>query len=151
MPMKNPPHPGLTVKHDCIEPLGLTVGATAEALGVSRKQLSALINGRAGVSAEMALRLAKAFGGSALVWLRMQAAYDLAAAERAPPRRVKQARAMSKASPYQFREWRLRPRFASAERQMCSGNAGEGARRERGLSDVTQPPNLRRFRAAGGL
>jgi addiction module HigA family antidote len=90
MPMKNPPHPGLTIKHDCIEPLGLTVGATAEALGVSRKQLSAVINGHARVSAPMALRLAAAFGGSAQVWLHMQANYDLARALLTPPRSVKQ-------------------------------------------------------------
>jgi antitoxin HigA-1 len=89
MAMKSPPHPGLTVKHDCIEPLGLTVTAAARALGVSRKQLSEVINGRAAISAEMALRLAQAFGGTALVWLRMQAAYDLAEAERSPPRNVR--------------------------------------------------------------
>lgn len=80
MPMKNPPHPGLAVREDCIEPLGLTVTETARKLGVSRKQLSEVVNGRAGISPEMAIRLDKAFGGGAETWLRLQAAYDLAQA-----------------------------------------------------------------------
>ena len=80
MPMKNPPHPGLSVRHDCIEPLGLTVSETAKRLGVSRKQLSDLVNGHAGISPEMAIRLDKAFGGGAETWYRLQAAYDLARA-----------------------------------------------------------------------
>ena len=57
MPMKNPPHPGLSVRHDCLEPLGLTVTEAARRLGVSRKQLSELVNGRSGISPEMAIRL----------------------------------------------------------------------------------------------
>jgi antitoxin HigA-1 len=80
MPMKNPPHPGLSVRHDCLEPLGLTVSEAAKNLGVSRRQLSDLVNGRAGISPEMAIRLDKAFGGGAETWYRMQAAYDLAQA-----------------------------------------------------------------------
>ena len=80
MPMKNPPHPGLSVRHDCLEPLGLSVTETARRLGISRKQLSDLLNGRAGISPEMAIRLDKAFGGGADTWLRLQAAYDLAQA-----------------------------------------------------------------------
>jgi addiction module HigA family antidote len=80
--MKNPPHPGLSVRHDCIAPLGLTVTEAAERLGVSRKQLSDIVNGRAGISPEMAIRLDKAFGGGAETWLRLQAAYDLAQAAR---------------------------------------------------------------------
>ncbi len=80
MPMKNPPHPGLSVRHDCLEPLGLSVTEAAKRLGVSRKQLSDLVNGRAGISPEMAIRLDKAFGGGADTWLRLQAAYDLARA-----------------------------------------------------------------------
>ena len=80
MAMKTPPHPGLSVKHDCLEPLGLTVTEGARALGVSRKQLSELVNCRAGISPEMAIRLDKAFGGGAETWLRLQAAYDLAQA-----------------------------------------------------------------------
>ena len=82
MPMKNPPHPGLSVRADCLEPLGLTVTAAAKALGVSRQSLNNLINGQAGISPEMAIRLDKAFGGGAETWLRLQAAYDLAQAER---------------------------------------------------------------------
>ena len=78
--MKNPPHPGLSVRHDCLEPLELSVTEAAKKLGVSRKQLSELVNARSGISPEMAIRLDKAFGGGADTWLRMQAAYDLAQA-----------------------------------------------------------------------
>lgn len=80
MPMKNPPHPGLSVRADCLEPLGLTITEAAKALGVSRQALNNLIHGQAGISPEMAIRLDKAFGGSAETWLRLQAAYDLAQA-----------------------------------------------------------------------
>ena len=78
--MKNPPHPGLSVRYDCLEPLELSVTEAARKLGVSRKQLSELVNARSGISPEMAIRLDKAFGGGADTWLRMQAAYDLAQA-----------------------------------------------------------------------
>jgi antitoxin HigA-1 len=78
MPMKNPPHPGESVRADCLEPLGLTVTAAAKALGVSRQALNNLIHGQAAISPEMAVRLDKAFGGGAETWLRLQAAYDLA-------------------------------------------------------------------------
>ena len=78
--MKNPPHPGLSVRHDCLEPLDLSVTEAARKLGVSRKQLSELVNGRSGISPEMAIRLDKLFGGGADTWFRMQAAYDLAQA-----------------------------------------------------------------------
>ena len=78
--MKNPPHPGLSVRYDCLEPLGLSVTEAARKLGVSRKQLSELVNARSGISPEMAIRLDKAFGGGADTWFRMQAAYDLARA-----------------------------------------------------------------------
>jgi addiction module HigA family antidote len=80
MPMKNPPHPGRSIKDACLEPLELTVTAGAAVLGVARHTLSRVINGQAGISPEMAIRLEKAFGGSADSWLRMQAAYDLAQA-----------------------------------------------------------------------
>lgn len=80
MPMKNPPHPGLSVRHDCLEPLGLSVTEAAGKLGISRKQLSDILNGHSGLSAEMAIRLDKAFGGGADTWLRLQATYDLAQA-----------------------------------------------------------------------
>ena len=78
MSMKNPPHPGLSVRHDCLEPLGLSVTEAAEKLGVSRKQLSDVVNGHSGISPQMAIRLDKAFGGGANTWYRLQAAYDLA-------------------------------------------------------------------------
>jgi len=74
MPMHGPPHPGLSIRHDCLEPLRLTVTDAAQKLGVSRKQLSDLVNGHAGISPEMAIRLDKAFGGGAETWLRLQAA-----------------------------------------------------------------------------
>ena len=80
MPMTHPPHPGLSVRHDCLEPLGLSVTEAAQKLGVSRKQLSDVVNGHAGISPEMAIRLDKAFGGGANTWYRLQAAYDLAQA-----------------------------------------------------------------------
>ena len=82
MRMKNPPHPGLSVRHDCLEPLGLSIADGAKALGVTRQALNNLVTGKAGISAEMAIRLEKAFGGGAETWLRMQAAYDLVQAEK---------------------------------------------------------------------
>jgi len=78
MAMKNPAHPGEVIRALCIEPLDLTVTDAARALGVSRKTLSMLLNGRCGISPEMAIRLSKAFGGSAESWLVQQAQYDLA-------------------------------------------------------------------------
>ena len=81
MCMHNPPHPGEILRELCLEPLRLTVTDAAAALGVSRKTLSAILNGRAGVSPEMAIRLAKAFGTSAESWLYQQMQYDLWLAE----------------------------------------------------------------------
>lgn len=80
MPMQNPPHPGLAIRHDCLEPMGLSLTAAAERLGVSRKQLSSVVNGHAGISPEMAIRLDRVFGGGAATWHQLQAAYDLAQA-----------------------------------------------------------------------
>jgi antitoxin HigA-1 len=80
--MKNPPHPGLSVRHDCLEPLGISVTQGAKILGVTRQALNNLVNGKAAISPEMAIRLDKAFGGGAETWLRLQAAYDLAQAEK---------------------------------------------------------------------
>jgi addiction module HigA family antidote len=80
--MKNPTHPGNVVRHDCLEPLGLSVTAGAKALGVSRQALNNVVNGRSGISPEMAIRLSKAFGSTPETWLRMQLAYDLAAARK---------------------------------------------------------------------
>jgi addiction module HigA family antidote len=82
MRMKNPPHPGLSVRLDCLEPLGLSVSEGAKALGVTRQAMNNLVSGKAGISAEMAIRLEKAFGGGAETWLRMQAAFDLAQVEK---------------------------------------------------------------------
>ena len=82
MAMKNPPHPGLTVRHDCLEPLGLTVTAGAKVLGVTRQALNNLVNGKSGISSEMAVRLAKAFGSNAETWLGIQMDYDLAQVRR---------------------------------------------------------------------
>ncbi len=77
MKMHNPPHPGEILRELCLDPLGLSVTAAAEALGVSRKTLSAILNCRAGISPEMALRLSKAFETSAESWLEQQMQYDL--------------------------------------------------------------------------
>ena len=82
MTMKNPPHPGLSVRHDCIEPLDLTITEAANILGVTRQALNNLVNGKSGISPEMAIRLDKAFGGGAETWLRLQMAYDLAQARK---------------------------------------------------------------------
>lgn len=81
MKMRNPPHPGETLRELCLEPLGISVTRTAEALDVSRKTLSAILNGRAGVSPELALRLSKAFDTSAESWLNQQMHHDLWVAE----------------------------------------------------------------------
>lgn len=77
MAMPNPPHPGEIVRAECLDPLGLTVTRAAEGLGVTRQALSDLVNGHAGISVEMAIRLSKAFGSSPETWLGMQMAYDL--------------------------------------------------------------------------
>ena len=82
MPMKNPPHPGRSIAVDCLQPFGLSVTEGARILGVSRQTLSNLVNGNGGISPEMAIRLSKAFGGTAQAWLKMQLAYDLAQAEK---------------------------------------------------------------------
>jgi addiction module HigA family antidote len=78
--MKNPPHPGQIIKIDCLPDLNMTVGAAARALGVSRQTLDKIINGRGGVTPDMAIRFEKVFGSSAETWLRMQLAHDLAQA-----------------------------------------------------------------------
>ena len=89
MPMNTPPHPGQVIRRAIVEGLGLTITAAAEGLGISRKQLTQLVNRHAGVSPEMAIRLEKGIGSSADAWLRMQAAYDLAQAQKASKIRVK--------------------------------------------------------------
>src|ERR671911_1368563 len=82
MLMHNPPHPGEVLRDLCLEPLGLSVTGAAAALGVSRKTLSALLNGRAGISPEMAVRLSIAFGTSSESWMNQQTQYDLWHAEK---------------------------------------------------------------------
>ena len=80
--MHNPPHPGEILRDLCLEPMGLSVTRAAGALGVSRKTLSAILNGRAGISPEMAIRLSLAFNTSAESWLNQQSQYDLWQAEK---------------------------------------------------------------------
>jgi len=82
MLMHNPPHPGEVLRKLCLEPLGLSVTAAAKALGVSRKTLSGILNGRSGISPEMAVRLSIAFNTTAESWLNQQVQYDLWWAER---------------------------------------------------------------------
>lgn len=82
MLMHNPPHPGAVIKELCIEPLGLSVTQAAKALGVSRKTLSSILNGKAGISPEMAVRLSIAFNTSSESWLNQQTQYDLWEAEK---------------------------------------------------------------------
>jgi len=80
MPMKNPPHPGSSIKDACLEPLGLSVTEAAKVLGIARHTLSRVLNGHAGISPDMAIRLEKAGWSNADHWLRLQTAYDLAQA-----------------------------------------------------------------------
>ena len=80
--MKNQPHPGRSIRNACLEPLGLSIAEGAKILGVSRQALNNVIIGKSGISPEMAIRLTKAFGSTEETWLRMQLAYDLAAARK---------------------------------------------------------------------
>jgi len=82
MTMKNPPHPGRSIRSACLEPLGLSISEGAKILGVTRQALNNVIAGKSAVSPEMAIRLTKAFGSTEETWLRMQLAYDLAAARK---------------------------------------------------------------------
>ncbi len=77
MPMYDPPHPGEIIREFCIEALHISVTEAAKALGVTRKTLSSLLNGRSGISPEMALRISKVFGRTPEGWLRLQIQYDL--------------------------------------------------------------------------
>ena len=80
MPMKNPPHPGHSIKDACLVPVGLSVTKGAKVLGVARHTLSRVLNGQSGISPEMAIRLEKAGWSTAEHWLRLQVAYDLSQA-----------------------------------------------------------------------
>lgn len=86
MRMYNPPHPGEVLRELCLESLGLSVTAAAEALGVARKTLSAILNGHSGISPEMAIRLGKAFGTTPESWLNQQVQYNLWVAEQRSPK-----------------------------------------------------------------
>lgn len=100
MAMKNPPHPGHSIKDACLEPLNLTVTAGAKVLGVSRQTLNNVLHGKSAISPDMALRLSMAFGSSAETWLRMQVAYDLAETrKRAKGMRVKRVQRMASLHP----------------------------------------------------
>ena len=77
MEMFNPPHPGEILLEECIKPLNMSISALALRIGTSRKNLSEIVNGKTGISAEMALKLSKAFGTSAQFWLNLQQSYDL--------------------------------------------------------------------------
>ena len=84
MTMKNPPHPGLSVRHDCIEPLGLTITEAAEVLGVTRQTLNNLVNGKSGISADMAIRIGLLTSTTPESWLTGQSKWDLWQASRKP-------------------------------------------------------------------
>jgi antitoxin HigA-1 len=93
MPMKNPPHPGRSIRNACLEPLGLSVTEGTKVLGVTRQALNNVINAKSGISPEMAIRLSKAFGGTPETWLGMQIAYDLAQARKKENIKVRRLRA----------------------------------------------------------
>ena len=82
MAMKNPPHPGYSIKENCLDPLGLNVTEAAKVLGVARHTLSRVLNGHVAISPEMAIRLEKAGWSNAELWMRRQISYDLAQARR---------------------------------------------------------------------
>ena len=86
MGMKNPPHPGLSIRENCLAPVGLSVTEAAKVLGVARHTLSRVLNGHAAVSPEMAIRLEKAGWSSAEFWLRRQTSYNLAQARKGEDR-----------------------------------------------------------------
>lgn len=98
--MKNPPHPGLSVRINCLEPMGLSIAEGAKVLGVTRQTLNNLVTGKSGISPEMAFRLSKAFGSSPETWLGMQLDYDLAQVRRREKEiHVKRVRAPSHPNP----------------------------------------------------
>ncbi len=97
MPMLSPPHPGANLKEDVLTPLGLSVTETAKALGISRKTLSEIVNGKSSITPDIAVRLERAFSAPpAEMWLRLQAAYDLRrAVQRLKKTPVRRLRSMS--------------------------------------------------------
>ncbi len=98
MMMTDPPHPGCSIRENCLKPLGLTVSQAARALGVARHTFSRVLNGHAAISPEMAIRLEKVGWSNAGFWLRRQAAYDLMQARRDADRLDVQPIAISQAA-----------------------------------------------------
>ena len=125
MAMKNPPHPGLSVRHDCIDPFDLTITETADILDATRQTLNNLVNSKSGISPEMAMRLDKALGGGAETWLRLKMAYDLAQA-RQHEREIKVKRVTRRVG-----------RAAAAKERRCR-------------ETLSRPPASRAFEFAGG-
>ncbi len=95
--MHNPPHPGEIIRELCLDPMGLSITQAADALGVSRKTLSGLVNGRSGISPEMAIRLSIAFDTTPESWMNQQTQYDLARAEKDRPKIAKKVKALAAA------------------------------------------------------
>ena len=121
MPMKNPPHPGDFIRTEIIEPAGLTVTAAAAALQVSRPALSSLLNGKADLSGDMALRIEKAFGVKMDTLMRMQSTYDIAKTRK----REKQIRIRRIHRTLPARQLALRPFSKSQKSNAHSGRATE--------------------------
>jgi len=122
--MKNPAHPGRIVRSACLEPLGLSVTEGAKILGVTRQTLTKIVNGGSGISAEMAIRLAKAFGGTAETWIRLQASYDLAQARKAEGKiKVRRQHLPQELHAGRIRVWR--PKVRSMSRGCGAGRARE--------------------------
>jgi len=95
--MHDPPHPGEVIRELCLEPIGLSITDAAEALGVSRKTLSSLVNGRCAISPEMAIRLSIAFDTTPESWMNQQTQYDLAKAEKQRPRLARKVKTLAAA------------------------------------------------------
>jgi len=113
--MKDPPHPGRSIRNACLEPLGLSVTEGARILGVTRQALNNVVNGKSGISPEMAIRLTKAFGSTPETWLQVQLAYDLAQARKnerkIKVRRVRLGRALEPATRGKVRLGAMRGRI----------------------------------------
>ena len=119
MKMHNPPHPGEVLSELCLKPAGLTVTEAASALGVSRKTLSMIINGRAGISPEMAVRLSIAFDTTAESWLAQQIQYDLAAAERRRRADLARTQTAGRQRRLVVREVALQRKYADERREVA--------------------------------
>ena len=120
MAMKNPPHPGSSIKENCLDPLGLNVTEAAKVLGVARHTLSRVLNGHAGISPEMAIRLEKAGWSNAEFWLQRQGAYDLATG--AQKRRSDQSRALPAAGSLIEKQAELSPLLSRLDSLLSSSS-----------------------------